>query len=303
MLAQWVYDMYYESLITTVVCVVTAVLSAGVLIAPSGIEVTGPITYSMYVVGSRTFLLFGDSHFYKTGGCAGKSPTITDWLLRVLSASKNMIDVFIEMHKDVHSPDTGFLGDVSRELSDCVDPSKCDLPNARIHYVDIRIDSKGPLVQYFIMFLKLAFPDLDVHTGRIPEIPELVTILRRSHDDSKTAKQLSMIRDPGIADAITKVYDELQAEIVQGSAPDMAKFLMLLSLEMDIYALGRMFKTTKDGKTTTRNIVYAGRAHIDNYARFLGSVGRRVCGQSQREGPDGPVRCVQLDGRVLTAFS
>lgn len=296
--------MHYESLITTAVTIVTAVLSVGILLASPGIEITGPATYSMYVVGQRTFLLLGDYHVDRAGACEGPAPTIADWLMQVLTTTKEVVDVYLEIYKGVEIGDTGYMKDIVDKLGACVKPGGCGMPRTRVHYVDVRSDPNGPLIEYTDMLEKLVYPEIfGTYTGPLPEPSEFAKFLRTTHGTTKTSKQLAMVQDPSIATAIVKFYDDRQADIVGGRSSREEKFLDLLSLEMDLYALGRMFKTAKDGSTSTRNIVYAGEFHTDNYERFLGAVGRRVCGQTVRLGPDGPVRCVKLDSRVSRAFA
>lgn len=295
--------MYLESIITSAVAVVAVVLSIGVLFSSPSTEITGPVSYSMYVVGSKTFLLFGDYHIERTGSCHGPAPTIADWLVKV-AETEGGVDIFLEIYRGVEIADTGYMQDVVDKLGACVEPGGCSLPNTRVHYVDVRSAPEGPLAKYSDIFQKLSYPETSgKYTGQLPDMREFAQVLKKSHQQTKTSKQLSMIRDRSIAAAIYKFYDDMQIEIIESGSSEAEKFTDLFSLEMDIYALGRMFKTAKDGNTSTRNIVYAGEFHTSNYERFLGSVGRRVCGQGVRSAPDGPVRCVQLDSRVTHAFA
>jgi hypothetical protein len=296
--------MHYEGVIAAAASVATVALSIGILFSSSGVDISGPVSWSLFTVGSRTFLVFGDFHMTKQGACVGAAPTVTAWITNVLKTSKHVVDVFLEIYKGVELQDDGFMQEAADTLGPCVEPSKCNFPRGRVHYVDVRAEPGGPLAKYDKIALQLFYPDaFGKYEGELPEVRAFVKDLRRLHRVSKTAKQLAMVREPGMAAAITKFYDRRQAEIASGDMPHDDKIIYLLALEMDLYALGRMFKTTKDGKTTTHNIIYAGTFHTDNYESFLGSVGRRVGGQTLKTGPDGPSQCVRLDGRVTRSFS
>lgn len=297
--------MHYESVVGAAASVVTVALSIVILLSSSGVEVSGPVSWSLFTVGSRTFLVFGDFHMTRKGACVGAAPTVTAWIAKVLKTSKHVVDVFLEIYKGAEMQDDGFMQEAADTLGPCVEPSKCDFPRGRVHYVDVRQDADGPLAEYDRIATQLFYPDtFGKYEGELPEVQAFVKDLRRSQRLTKAAKQLAMVRDPVMAAAITKFYDRRQAELAGGDMTHEDKIIYLLALEMDLYALGRMFKTTDDGKTTTHNIIYAGTFHAENFESFLGSVGRRVCGRAYEERADGqPVQCVRLDSRVTRAFA
>jgi hypothetical protein len=167
------------------------------------------------------------------------------------------------------------------------------------------------------------------HTALAEKYPTVTSILQalRSSFDGKTnksAKQLEAIAEPAIARKVMAwiaahekrvttehgaVYKEAVAAMrrvaAPGSTPRDAEcwlechfsaidtaVLEVTALEMDVYAMGRLLRTFKDGTTIARCIVYAGDGHIRNYERLLHALGWRNFGRVEYLS----TRCVKVIG-------
>lgn len=84
------------------------------------------------------------------------------------------------------------------------------------------------------------------------------------------------------------------------SAPYLFSFVLEATLlEMDMYALGRMFRSFKDGTRPERIVVYAGDHHIRNYESCLKMMGAKCL----ERGEQTYMRCSKVGPKTLKMFS
>ena len=106
-------------------------------------------------------------------------------------------------------------------------------------------------------------------------------------------KELSHNENP-LADGETK-YNDFTSDLLNIGA-----------YYMDLYTMGRVFRSSKPSNTPQWIIIYAGADHIDNYASFLNYIGARkrigLTSQSQDQGQSQDQRCIDLTGIPSNLF-
>jgi hypothetical protein len=281
--------------------------------------------YSYYKLGGKSFLLFGDDHGSLEYPCVPDAVDVVDWLGNVLRNNKGeVIDMYIETHPlsigPPGYPTTHHLGKVAVYFRDCIanDGNKdlCKSTFGRVHYIDTRYQDNTYLN-------KMVKKYNDVSQYVYPPDPQLIPIVNtfdidnvitnlnkdknRTDTKLKTAKQIGMIVDKTLVTKLENWRTARQQDIsrqaaavkkptrIQDAIAKSNLLIALLSIEMDMYAIGRMFKTTKDSIQTTRVIVYAGSAHIDNYIDILKSFGATMINETHvKPAGSDEYRCVTL---------
>jgi hypothetical protein len=335
-------------------------------------QISGPISSSLYKRGDRHFLLLGDMHFSKQGDCSKSSSgsvDVTVWLHKIMESStkEHVVDVYLESQE--RSPtfiekftqqlgmtaSPGHIHDVINYFSSkqCLSKIKTRCaklyPGARVHYVDPRSKPTSDLMQFMQHLKPLLFTSNEVPQAQLETVPEsaefkkivrwlkarptandVLTSLRANFGQLKITKQLDnmlpsdrkqimewfkletktlessvtglsfdhyskLMRDAAAEKPFTsRAYVELLT-----SAPYLFSFVLEATLlEMDMYALGRMFRSFKDGSRPERVVVYAGDHHIRNYESCMIHMGAKCV----ERGKQTYMRCSKIGAKTTGVF-
>ena len=220
------------------------------------------------------------------------------------------------------------------------DKSKCIYkgPHTRFHYVDVRRTGN-------FKYLDLMYEALDNIRDEY-NVSESVKILDKSLKKLKQISQQDLFTppkldrylntmDPALRKKFVEYFDsqlqtfQLQAKDIIPTLEEILKELSqnenpladgetkyndftsdLLNIGayyMDLYTMGRIFRSSKPSNTPQWVIIYAGADHIDNYASFLNYIGARkrigLTSQSQDQGQSQDQRCIDLTGIPSNLFS
>lgn len=336
-------------------------------------QISGPISSSLYERGERHFLFLGDMHFSKMGDCANsKKPSVdvTEWLHKILSTStpKHVIDLYLESQERsptfvekftqqmgiTNSP--GHIHDVINYFSSkqCLTKikSKCAklYPGARIHYVDPRSKQISDLNQFMHHLRSLLFNSNQVPKIQLDEVQnesefkkvvkwlkarptahDVLMSVKSNFGALKITRQLenmkaedrkmllewfkneTMTLETSVTGLSFDFYSKKMRDAAKEkpftsrsyvelltSAPYLFSFVLEATLlEMDMYALGRMLRSFKDGTRPERIVVYAGDHHIRNYESCLAFMGAKCL----EKGEQTYIRCSKIGPKTTEMFS
>lgn len=336
-------------------------------------QISGPISSTLYGRSGRHFLLLGDMHFSKMGDCANssaKSIDITDWLHMILKTSTtgNVVDLYLESQE--RSPtfidkftqqlgitsSPGHIHDVINYFSSkqCLSKikTKCArlYPGARIHYVDPRSKPVSNLMQFMQHLKPLLFTSNEVPLAQLntvqdsaefkkivgwlkarPTARDVLASVKSNFGVLKITKQLDNMKSEdrklilewfkketkSLESSVTGIafnhYSERMREAASDknftsrsyvelltSAPYLFSFVLEATLlEMDMYALGRMFRSFKDGAKPERIVVYAGDHHIRNYESCIKYMGGKLI----ESGEQTHMRCSKIGQKTMEVYT
>lgn len=264
----------------------------------------GPITYTEFTDGIRTIGIFGENHRIPVpaSGIINKRNTVSvPSLLKIIldTFPTKFYDLFLEMEYTktdvvVKNSITSF----NIFFKNCLKIVKeCPFDNIRAHYTDYRSILSGNTIydEFMKHFAIIYFHDSKTDMSRpYFTLENLSGVFDRSRDIVKntidTNPKLQMHQG-------TNLYFFVLLEIVKlktlfdkekqmyktplsvVEAQKLVFYIMrLYVLLMDLYTIGRVFKTFKTTdsahpSTAVNSIIYAGDAHADNYRLFLTSIG------------------------------
>ena len=168
-------------------------------------QVSGPITSSLYELEGRTILLLGDMHFSRSGDCAHagtRGTDVVDWLHGALQSGTpdSPVDLYLETKERSSSFVERFLAllglcSTPGHIHDVIDffaTQRClasvkrgctrHYPHARVHYVDPRATRVSDLnrfvqsVQPLVMMANAELPN--TRLSAIPASPAVTAALR-----------------------------------------------------------------------------------------------------------------------------
>lgn len=263
--------------------------------------VYGPVSYTEFKLVGKNVGIFGEIHKVAVKDVDNTITVSTAGLLNSILKENpdKFYDFFLELGFLRTREDVRILGisSFNHLFKECLTFVKsCPYDNLRAHYIDYRsaIDAKDVLSGFIDVYL----PDADVlalltnplHT---PQNLELLKEKVRSmvldffQKDKKLQKEILSIKfqcENYFRDTIIELDNLWSTNIfpmyvkfgnlryLQKAYTNITDYILLI---MDVYALGRIFKTfdiTKNPthpKTSTNCIVYAGNAHALQYIRFF----------------------------------
>ena len=275
--------------------------------------ILGPISYREYIWGNINICLFGDIHLIEED-CPNQIGTVTfaGFLKSLLTQRQDIFyDFFAELDyinvKDKHyqgrSNDDSVVNFnlVSNSFEECfkLDKRACPYENTRMHYIDYRTVNRNYSLtspDYFTSGNEYSFVTI---YARIYE--DLVHGVYKDEDNDNEeylnyplfeflsySTQKFIDKDPKINKQLQNSYiskdiwdkfvndymEDLRAKKREKANLSLIDFLPIFSIIMDIYALGRMFRTfnitdTKRPQMPENIIIYVGNFHASVYNHFF----------------------------------
>jgi len=255
--------------------------------------------------------------------CGEGSMMASEWIIRVLKSADVFVDVFIETAPPVktffggkkykeyeYELRPGALADLVKELNQCITQKEdCPAPNSRIHGVDVR--QIGRVLQKQI---EKAYPDPE--TSDISFDEAVLRVIDLSVEIFASVKMQKQVRDSDkcIFEKLVKKFREsLKDCLLEINMPaivyaDRIKSLTMCigGVLMDIYLLGRLFKTFDASKEKGQPggvhnaIIYTGLHHAIEYKRILTSCGFEVVFEGRSSGDED--QCVDVSEMPYPLF-
>jgi hypothetical protein len=251
-------------------------------------HVYGPVSYNEFRLGGKAIGIFGEDHNIPVK-YVDKATTLTPAAL-LNSILKSKPDVFYDLFLEYpfkptkeYKIDSG-LHWFDHLFGDCFQfHKKCPYPNLRLHSTDYR--DVLPVGDFFISLINTIPDNPDNLRFRRDQIR--ATVYYYFMNDPKIAKEIRYVRDP-----VTRYFnDEIttlnriseKALLDYSDRPTVSNLkyvyrviLWYLSLIMDVYTIGRMFKSfdTRDSlhpAVAENCIIYVGDNHAHEYEKILKS--------------------------------
>jgi hypothetical protein len=246
-----------------------------------------------------------DSHLLPEK-CGKGTMDANNWIIQVLQSADVFVDVFVESAPPIrtffgseYQEETlklrpGSLSNLVKRLGSCIrEREDCPAPNTRIHGVDVR--QIGRVLQAEI---REAYPDPETSDATLEEsIPEVINMAVGIFASVKMQKQIQDLPKCIFEKLIGKFTENLRDCLLNINDSDMTYRNQIASLTicigsvlMDIYLLGRLFKTfdttEERGKTShvSNAIIYTGADHAAEYRDLLESCGFRVVFENSSSG-------------------
>jgi hypothetical protein len=307
-------------------------------------SLTGPISFTKLQRADQTIYLIGDLHVRQPPSHCTRQPAlgVSDFLQLMAKMNPEVpIDMYVEITQDDYiandrSPRRQELFQVNSDFDKCKTgktklSKRCDFPNVRYHWIDVREKLLLPLLSSFegspetfraeLRELRQMWPSF-ASTYNTKESFE-----RHLNEDRAVQKQLAKLKDAQLRQLLeedTRKCFNLQryhehifspafaAEIdayLKGpvKAPAFLRrkplfrrfetflyddYLLKEACLLDVYVLGRMFKS--DAKNV---VMYAGDLHIQHISRVLRKLGfREVFTKKSRN------QCIDISRLPLPLF-
>lgn len=303
-------------------------------------SLVGPISCTKMQYRAQTIYLIGDLHVRQPTSHCPRQPAIgvSEFIQFAAKLQPHVpIDIFVEISEEDYiandrSPKRQELFQVNHDFDRCKSGGgarKCQFPNIKYHWIDVRTKSLLPLLS--------SFEDPAQFRDEIRELRQMWASLVKTYNSRErftqhlktraVEKQLDKISDSPIRQRLRQdmnscfdlqtfteniFNDELAAEIdiylAKPSLPPRAlrqkphfrkletflydDYLAKEACLLDTYVLGRIFKSQAKNV-----IVYAGDLHIQHIKQVLTKLGFRATFQSQSK-----IQCVNLSRLPIPLF-
>lgn len=266
--------------------------------------ISGPVTAELLEFDGRRFLFLGDCHESSDGRCPGDRIAVQEWLPRALR--RGPVDLFLEEVAEEgfdSRPAVDSIEEVHNAFRDCLSPNlevraACAARHApsRVHFVDHVRKGLGTEPDRLDQAASGGGGATRIAKRlRVRSFQDMLDVLE-SRRDPRTIKQMDAM-DAGMRArllagyhvAVEHIRRSLGAEFdralaaalggaLAGGGDEEAVLIMqeavldVCTLEMDLYALARMFRTFADGTRAGDVAVYAGATHARRYALFVATL-------------------------------
>ena len=262
-----------------------------------------------------------DSHLHPKK-CERSSMKANEWIIRVLKSADVFVDVFIETAPPIktffgseyeeyeYELRPGTLADLIKELNKCVSQGEnCPAPNSRIHGVDVRQIGRVLKTQ-----IETVYPDPEASDVTFDEaVLNVVDMSVNIFASVKMQKQIQGLPKCIFKKLVGKFTKNLKNCLLEINIPEISYSDRIISLTeciggvlMDIYLLGRLFKTfdateERGQPTHVHNaIIYTGLYHSAEYKSVLESCGFKIVFENQSSGPKD--QCVDISEMPYPLF-
>lgn len=275
--------------------------------------IEGPLSVSEHrsTKYNKRIVVFGEQHVHKQG-CGGKK--ISQFLQEVVSSHPNkQFDLFLEipyLTQETEFPKEA-TDDIERILlafRNCFRYTKgnCEYPNLRAHYTDMRIANQ-------LTDLSRLVERIVQDSDNTKAWEEVVRIFKGTKDplqyiidqadiQGKLAKQLREA-DPEVVQSLLNYYRQRISDLPKfiteveeyisvlkrgyvnhGTSRKLGKQLIIIySIVLDLYLLGRIFRKFQDADSPTNILIYVGDAHAEAIRGFLTQLGFEKIHEVQSE--------------------
>lgn len=232
--------------------------------------------------------LFGDVHELMSE-CPNQIRIDTFFMQTVEQNRDRVIDIFLEQNYGVINKERSTVVTYIDQVGKTFRNHK--FPNTRVHYADLRQYHFKPMHDFLIIWfdfeerksIKFTWKKLQKFDKKYPDFLSMLSTKKQfvqfCLNGKRVQKQLSNV-DPQILQELERSVQESYYEMPALKIENVEEYMNFAILNcdrfMDVYLLGRLFRSYQNGPSAENSMIYVGNRHAQFYKTVLQNLGFQI---------------------------